>query len=332
MPKAYDDQQTELLTVSICIAPSAMRFGPEPGRRGGRLDCRSGGVAAALAAAQAWLRDAEGNRHPLERRASPRLTSGVLFSASVPPGHYVLCAGPIGTPFRFPPRPVTVERGSTQHTYRLLEGDHPYVRLGSMLVPFGRPSNQFAAVLRPAHSDEPVIEPLLATLGRYGYEPFIDLTRRLTTIECDTVGPEADLAIDNDASAELLVVEFVAKAGTDRPPVGELIRHTGSIAAEAGLAPGGLRLGRLIESPHGPIVVDNEVVLGFTRTIDVEDARRRVLSAGGLIVEDLSDPDAGDLVYVVRFEHAEPEAALEVAESWLAQGVLHWVQPNVVEH
>ncbi len=331
MPKAYDDQQTELLTVSICISPSAMRFGPEPGRRGGRLDCRSGGVAAALAAAQAWMRDAEGNRYPLARRASPRLTSGVLFSASVPAGDYVLCAGPVGTPFHFPPRPVTVERGSTQHTYRLLEGDHPYVRLGTLLVPFGRPSEQLAAVLRPARPDEPVIEPLLAALDRYGYEPLIDLTRRLATIECDAVDRDPDHGIEGDVAAELLVVGFVAKAGIARPSVGDLIRSTGAITAAAGLPTGGLRLGRFVESPHGPIVVDNEVVLGFTRTVDVEQARRHVISAGGRIVEDLSDPETGDLVYVVRFEHAEPEAALEVAESWLAQGVLHWVQPNVVE-
>ncbi len=323
---AYDRQRTDLPTVAVCIAPSALCFGPEPARRGGRSDCRSGGVAAALVGAQAWLRDAEGQQFALNRRPSTRLTSGVVFTGSVPAGQYVLCATPIEAPFRFPPRPIVVEPGNTQHTFRLIEGKARYLRLGSMLVPFDRPTERLAAVLGPQHPEDRVFAALLSALGRYGYEPVIDLTRQLATMESDL-----EHAAPSDPATELLVLEFTAKEGMAAPPVGELIRCTENVAAQAGLSRDGLRLGRLVESPYGPVVVDNEIVLGFTRTIGIEFAHRTVAAAGGRIVEDLSDPETGGLVYVVRFDDAEPEVALELAESWLDQGVLHWMQPNVVE-
>jgi len=319
MPQRPETQPQQLVDVSVCIAPFAMRFGPEPSRRGGRHDCRSGGVAAALASSQVWLRSADGHRLPLERRAGGRHTSGVQFSGTVPAGSYVLCATPVGAPFRFPPRTLTVEPGPSVHTFRLVEGDSPFVRLGTMLVPFGQSSPRLAVVLRTEDDADDAVARIRHALAAHHYEPVIDLTRPIHTDE-----PAAD--------PEPPFWEFVAVADRAAPPASELSRLSPAVAEAAGLAAGDLRLGCLLRTPHGPVMVDNEIVLGFAHCIDADGARRQVAAAGGRVLEDLGDPEVPGPVLVARFDDATPEAALTLAESWLDGGLLHWAEPNVVEH
>ena len=125
--------------------------------------------------------------------------------------------------------------------------------------------------------------------------------------------------------ADALVIEF-APVSPDAIAVGRLVRSTADIADRAGVAPCMLRLGRLVPSHHGRVVLDNELVLGFAQRVGHDEAARQLGRAGGRLLQDLSDPSGTGLIYVVRFEENDPEAALALA---LARPTSSFMRPRV---
>ena len=178
--------------------------------------------------------------------------------------------------------------------------------------------------VRRAFVDAGAVQRIEDALRPYRYERVIDLTRPARTCTGDTV-----------------ILEFAPAPGRrDRTdpalapvPLGDVVSRATEVAAAAGVTTRILRLGRLVSSEHGPVVLDSELVLGFSRTVTLDDAISRVCAAGGRVVEDLSEPaERSGPVLVARFDHARPETALGLAEAWLDTGLLHWFEPNLVEH
>ena len=333
MPTAPGTPAEELVRVSVCIARPALRFGPaaeavETGADGEPRAPRHGPDAGpALASLAVWLRDGDGRCTPMTRRRSAPRAGVVRFDGDVPAGQYVVCAGPVTPPLRFPPRPITVEPGMATCTFRLVEDDRPYFRMGTALVPFGRSDEHLAAVIAAFDVDAGAVGRIENALRRFRYERVIDLTRPGRAGSGDTLILEfAPTRLPADGPGEVL-------PHGDTVPLGEVVCRAPEVAAAAGVTAQVLRLGRLVSSDHGPVVLDNELVLGFSRTVATGDARDLVRSAGGRVVDDLSEPgEVTGPVLVVRFDHARPEAALGLAECWLDDGLLHWFEPNLVEH
>ena len=325
MPATPERPAEGHVRVSLCVARPALRFGPsepdgEPtAGREPRVPRHGPDAGPALASLRVWLRDGDGRCTPLLRCRSGTRAGSVRFEGEVPCGQYVVCAGPVAAPLRFPPRPLTVEPGLRPCTFRLVEDDRPYFRMGTALVPFGRPDEHLAAVIAVHDVDAGAVGRIEDALRRLRYERVIDLTRSGGTGAGDT-----------------LILEFAPvtrPAGPgDTPPLGEVVRRAPEVAAAAGVTAQVLRLGRLVSSDHGPVVLDNELVLGFSRSVGGAAAVELIRSTGGRVVDDLSDPgDGTGPVLVARFDRARPEAALGLAESWLDSGLLHWFEPNLVE-
>lgn len=332
------------LAVSIRItAPSGTRHGTPAGEAAG----------AVLTALAPVLRRSDGTFVPLERRPPPRGLDGVRFTAVVEPGSYLLCDAArhrSRSVLGLPPRPIQIEPGATTRTFRIVERSTPFFRVGSTLVPFARRREHLAAVLLDRDVDANALTRLEETLGEVGYHPVIDLTRpaRRSSGSPTAPGPGSATAtgpapaghsLGAGGGDDALVAEFAARP--DRTPTGleqhpavavdALIRASATIARWSGLAPHMVRLGRLVVSGHGRVVLDNELVLGFVDTVERDDALRYLRGGGGRLLEDLSEWNEGGLVYVVRFDDAAPQQALALAERWLERGILHWVEPNLVD-
>lgn len=243
------------------------------------------------------------------------------FGGLVAAGSHLLCADPLGGSHHFPPRTVHVGDGDAIHTFTMVRRDLPFFRRGADVVVYRPEQHRLAVVLHDADVDPGAVDRLVAVLADHRYHQVIDLTRRART----------PLASDEN------VLEFAPshRAAVD---AGRLIRAAADLARRAEVAPGAFRLGRVVGSGEGRVVIGNECVVGFAPTMDAGTAAAQVAAAGGRIVEDLSDPaDAGDptgsgVVFVVRFDGADPEMALGLGEAWLADGTAHWTEPNLIEH
>ncbi len=276
-----------------------------------------------------YLRDCHGVTYPLRRHetgdrlrledcdcpAPAERTN--RFGGRVAPGWYILCAEGITAPLAFPPRALDVN-GASSWSFELCQDPRPYFRFGHSLVHYLPEQANLAAVLLEGDVDGDATQRVVRTLAQCGYERVLDLSR-------------AEKLAASPAEGDALVMEF-APVSPDAIAVGRLVRSTAHIADRAGVAPCMLRLGRLVPSHHGRVVLDNELVLGFAQRVGHDEAAGQLGRVGGRLLQDLSDPSGSGLIYVVRFEENDPEAALGLAENWLVEGLLHWVEPHLVEH
>jgi hypothetical protein len=271
----------------------------------------------------AWLRRPDNSVVPLlPARPGGASDLACRFSGAVTPGSYLLCASVADRGVRFPSRPVHVEREPTDLAFEVMPAGRPYFRLGQRVIGYHAGHQRLGAVLLDGDVDEGAVGRLGTVLAGYGYERVIDLTRVQVAAWRQ--------ALPGDA----LVLEFRPAAHAHQPAAdaGRLVRDTRAIARRAGLATPMIRLGRLMHCEAGRLVLDNEVVLGFADDVERADAQQLVGRAGGRVLEDLSDHDDHSPILVARFEGMDPEAALALTEAWLDGGVLHWAEPNVVEH
>ncbi len=258
--------------------------------------------------------------HPAEPPATGTVgrTSWALHVGGVVPvGNYVLCAEGFAEPGSFPPRALDVT-ASGSWSFAMRDDCRPFFRVGQSLVHYEPATNPVAAVLSDQDVDPHAIRRLVKTMSACGYRHFVDLS---------TMERLARRPMDSDAS----VLEFHPRAG-DSIPIDQLVREADHVAGRAGVAPGLLRVGRLVPSLHGRVVLDNELVVGFVKPVQRGEAESLLRSVGARLLQDLSDPDGEGLIFVVRFEGRDPEEALALAEAWMAEGAIHWVEPHLVEH
>lgn len=307
MTDAATDHPTRLIAVDVVLPRSA----PRGALRGLRL----------------WLTDRAGRRVALHRTEpasgqAPRTTADhrVIgrFVGRAPGGTYLVCGESADQAVAFPARPVEIGEDEDHWRFDLLPKGRPYFRLGRSLVGYD-PSRQLnlAVVLRDEDLDDAATDRLVSVLASHHYDRVIDLTRRPNRATSDGV-------------RDPLVLEFRPSHGF-APKAGRLVRATAEIAKRAELVPCMVRLGRVVSCEGGRVVLDNEMVLGFWPGVDPGEAYAHIAGAGGRVVEDLSDRDDGALILVARFDDADPERALAITEGWLASGVLHWAEPNLVE-
>ncbi len=248
---------------------------------------------------------------------SGRTSRALHVGAAVPVGSYVLCAEGLAEPGTFPPRALEVTAGGSW-SFAMREDQRPFFRVGQSLVHYEPNTNAAAAVLADQDVDPHATRRLVKAMWACGYRHFVDLS---------TMERLARRPLDSDAS----VLEFHPRA-PNPIPVDQLVRQADHVAGKAGVAPGMLRVGRLVPSLNGRVVLDNELVLGFVTPVLRAEALRLLGRFGGRLLHDLTDPDGDGLIFVVRFEGRDPESALALAESWMADGRLHWVEPHLVEH
>lgn len=307
MTDAMTDHPTRLIAVDVVLPRSA------PHR--------------ALPGLELWLTDRVGRRVPLHRveRAdggAPSVTADHRacgrYVGHAAAGSYLVCGESADQAVTFPARPIEVGDAGEHWRFDLLPKGRPYFRLGRSLIGYD-PSRQcnLAVVLRDEDLDRDATDRVVSVLASHHYDRVIDLTRR----------PDRTPA---HGPGDPLVVEFRPSHGF-APKAGRLVRATAEIAKRAELAPCMVRLGRVVTCEGGRVVLDNEMVLGFWPGMDPVESREHVARAGGRVVEDLSEPGDPALIVVARFDDADPERALAITERWLAAGVLHWAEPNLVE-
>ncbi|MFN0027801.1 MAG: hypothetical protein ACKV2O_11580 [Acidimicrobiales bacterium] len=246
-----------------------------------------------------------------------RTNRSVHLGAAVPVGNYVLCAEGLAPPAMFPPRALDVTTNGNW-SFAMREDHRPFFRIGQSLVHYEPATNPLAAVLAEKDVDSEATRRLVKIMWACGYRHFVDLS---------TMERLAPRPLDIDAS----VLEFHPRAGNPIP-IDQLVRNAGQVAGKVGVAPGMLRVGRLVPSLNGRVVLDNELVLGFVKPVLRSEALSLLARVDARLLQDLTDPDGDGLIFVVRFEGRDPEAALALAETWMVDGRIHWVEPHLVEH